>query len=173
MCIRDRRKYPVLPGTAVPKGETIKQYGNWEPRFSMNIGLSSTASLKASYNRTAQYLHLLSNTAASSPLDVWTLSTNLIKPEVAHQVALGWFKNFRDNAFEASVEVYYKDLQNQIDYVRNSDLLLNQYVEGDLLFGKGRAFGAEFFLRKNKVLLKGWLSYTLAPTCLLYPSRCV
>lgn len=161
---KGERKYPILPGAAVPKGQTIKQYGNWEPRFSMNIGLTSTASLKASYNRTAQYLHLLSNTAASSPLDVWTLSTNLIKPEVADQVALGWFQNFRDNTYEASVEVYYKDLQNQIDYVRNSDLLLNQYVEGDLLFGKGRAYGAEFFLRKNKGRLTGWLSYTLART---------
>ena len=158
------RKFPVLPGTAVPKGTTIKQYGNWEPRFSMNMSLTSTASLKASYNRTAQYLHLLSNTAASSPLDVWTLSTHLIKPEIADQVALGWFQNFRDNAYEASVEVYYKELQNQIDYVRNSDLLLNRYVEGDLLFGKGRAYGAEFFLRKNKGRLTGWLSYTLART---------
>ncbi len=158
------RKFPDLPGVAVPKGETIKQYGNWEPRFAINIGLTSTASIKASYNRTAQYLHLLSNTAASSPLDVWTLSTNIIKPEIADQVALGWFQNFRDNTYEASVEVYYKDLQNQIDYVRNSDLLLNRYVEGDLLFGKGRAYGAEFLLRKNKGRLTGWLSYTLART---------
>ncbi len=159
-----QRKFPELPGTAVPKGNVIKQYGNWEPRFSMNIGLSPTTSIKVSYNRTAQYLHLLSNTAATSPLDVWTLSTNIIKPEIADQVALGWFQNFRDNTYEASVEVYYKDLKNQIDYVRNSDLLLNRYVEGDLLFGKGRAYGAEFFLRKNKGRLTGWLSYTLART---------
>ncbi|WP_373331517.1 TonB-dependent receptor [Salmonirosea aquatica] len=160
----DERKLPVLPGTAVTKGDVIKTYGNWEPRFSMNIGLSPTASIKASYNRTVQYLHLLSNTAATSPVDVWTLSTNSIKPEIADQVALGWFQNFRDNTYEASVEVYYKDLQNQIDYVRNSDLLLNRYVEGDLLFGKGRAYGAEFFLKKNKGRLTGWLSYTLART---------
>ncbi len=161
---KGERKFPLLPGTAVEKGEVIKQYGNWEPRFSINVGLSSTASIKASYNRTAQYMHLLSNTAASSPLDVWTLSTSLIKPEIADQVALGWFQNFRDNTYEASVEIYYKKLQNQIDYVRNSDLLLNRYVEGDLLFGKGQAYGAEFFVRKNKGRLTGWLSYTLART---------
>ncbi|GAB2800041.1 TonB-dependent receptor [Rhabdobacter roseus] len=158
------RKYPVLPGQTYDQGEVINQYGNWEPRAAINVGLSASTSLKASYNRTAQYLHLLSNTAASSPLDVWTLSTSIIRPELADQVALGWFRNFRDNAYEASVEVYYKDMQNQIDYVRNSDLLLNQYVEGDLLFGKGRAYGAEFYLKKNKGKLTGWVSYTLSRT---------
>lgn len=112
----------------------------------------------------AQYLHLLSNTAASSPLDVWTLSSRLIKPQIADQIALGYFQNLKDNAYETSVEVYYKDLQNQIDYVRNSDLLLNQFLEGDLLFGKGRAYGAEFYVKKNKGNLTGWLSYTLART---------
>lgn len=162
--IPGERKWPNLPGEQFEKGERIAQYGNWEPRFSMNFGLNSTTSIKASYNRTAQYLHLLSNTAASSPLDVWTLSSAIIRPQLADQVALGWFQNFSDNAYEASVEVYYKDLQNQIDYVRNSDLLLNQYVEGDLLFGKGRAYGAEFYLKKNKGKLTGWLSYTLART---------
>jgi hypothetical protein len=161
---RGERKFPVLPGTTYEKGDVITQYGNWEPRFSINVGVGSSASIKASYNRIAQYMHLLSNTAASSPLDVWTLSTGLIKPEIADQVALGWFQNFRDNTYEASVEVYYKDLQNQIDYVRNSDLLLNRYVEGDLLFGEGRAYGAEFLVRKNKGRLTGWLSYTLSRT---------
>ncbi|MEZ4900421.1 MAG: TonB-dependent receptor [Spirosomataceae bacterium] len=142
----------------------INQYGNWEPRFSAKIELSPSASLKASYNRTVQYIHLLSNTAASSPLDVWTLSSKIIKPQIADQVALGWFQNFQDNAYEASVEVYYKDLQNQIDYVSNSDLLLNKYLEGDLLFGNGRAYGSEFYIKKNKGKLTGWLSYTLART---------
>ncbi|TDB63791.1 TonB-dependent receptor [Arundinibacter roseus] len=161
---KGERQVPQFPGTDYEDGETIASYGNWEPRFAMNLGLNSRTSLKASYNRTTQYLHLLSNTAASSPLDVWTLSTARIKPEIADQVALGWFQNFRDNTYEASVEVYYKSLQNQIDYVRNSDLLLNQFVEGDLLFGKGRAFGAEFYVKKNKGRLTGWLSYTLART---------
>ena len=162
--VKGLRKQPVFPGTTYKKGEMIKSYGNWEPRASLNIGLNSNTSIKASYNRTAQYLHLLSNTAASSPLDVWTLSSINIAPEKADQVALGWFQNFQDNMYEASVEVYYKKLYNQIDYVPGSDLLLNQFVAGDLLFGKGRAYGAEFYLKKNKGKLTGWVSYTLSRT---------
>lgn len=158
------RKQPILPGTEYGSGDVIKTYGNWEPRFAVNIGLNSVSSLKLSYNRMSQYLHLLSNTAASSPLDVWTLSSSIIKPELADQVAAGWFRNFKDNMYEASVEIYYKKLHNQIDYVTGSDLLLNQYVEGDLLFGKGRAYGAEFYLKKNKGRLTGWVSYTLSRT---------
>ena len=158
------RKMPIYPGTEYKKGDLIKSYGNWEPRFSVNIGLSASTSIKASYNRMTQYLHLLSNTAASSPLDVWTLSSANILPEKADQVALGVFQNFKDNMYEASVEVYYKKLYNQIDYVPGSDLLLNQFVAGDLLTGKGRAYGAEFYLKKNKGKLTGWVSYTLART---------
>ncbi|WP_221389792.1 TonB-dependent receptor [Dyadobacter sp. NIV53] len=158
------RKLPIYPGTEYKKGELMKSYGNWEPRFSANFSLSSSASIKASYNRMTQYLHLLSNTAASSPLDVWTLSSVNIRPEKADQVALGWFQNFKDNMYEASVEVYYKKLYNQIDYVPGSDLLLNQFVAGDLLFGKGRTYGAEFYLKKNKGKLTGWVSYTLSRT---------
>ncbi len=158
------RKAPDFPGTTYQSGELVAQYGNWEPRFSANLSLSPAASLKLSYNRTAQYLHLLSNTAASSPLDVWTLSSKNIKPQLADQVALGFFQNLDDNAYEVSVETYYKDLKNQIDYVRRSDLLLNQFVEGDLLTGQGRAYGAEFFVKKNKGKLTGWVSYTLART---------
>ncbi len=159
-----QRKLPILPGNVYKKGDVINTYDNWEPRFSINYSVSSSTSIKASYNRTSQYLHLLSNTAASSPLDVWTLSSSIIKPEKADQVALGWFQNFKDNTYEASVEVYYKKLYNQIDYVPSSSLLLNSYVEGDLLFGNGRAYGAEFYLKKNKGKLTGWISYTLSRT---------
>lgn len=144
--------------------ESIKQYGNFEPRFSMNLELNATTSLKASYNRMAQYIHLVSNTAASTPLDVWTPSTNNIKPQLADQFALGLFKNFKDNTFETSVEIYYKDLQNQLDFIDNSDLLLNRYLEGDLLQGIGRAYGAEFYVKKNKGKLTGFVSYTLSRT---------
>ena len=160
--VKGERKYPISEQKY--EAGVINHHDNWEPRFSAKIELSPSTSLKASYNRTAQYLHLLSNTAASSPLDVWTLSSKIIKPQIADQVALGWFQNFQDNTYETSIEVYYKDLQNQIDYVRNSDLLLNQYLEGDLLFGNGRAYGAEFYVKKNRGKLTGWLSYTLART---------
>jgi hypothetical protein len=144
--------------------ESIQQFGNLEPRFAMNIGLNNNTSVKIGYNRLAQYIHLLSNTTASSPLDVWTPSTNNIKPQLSDQIAVGVFKNFKNNMYESSVEVYYKTMQNQIDYIRNADLLLNPYVEGDLMYGKGRAYGAEFFVKKNKGDLSGWVSYTLSRT---------
>lgn len=146
------------------QGETIQTYTNLEPRIALNIGVGKSNSIKLSYNRLAQYIHLLSNTTASSPLDVWTPSSNNIKPQLADQVALGYFQNFSNNQYEASIEVYYKDLYNQIDYVRNADLLLNPAVEADLLFGDGMAYGAEFFLKKNKGKFNGWISYTLART---------
>ncbi|HEX8548167.1 MAG TPA: TonB-dependent receptor, partial [Cytophagaceae bacterium] len=143
--------------------ENIKTYYNLEPRLSAKLELTNSSSLKASYNRMAQYLHLLSNTAASVPLDVWTPSSNNIKPQLADQVALGYFKNFgANNDYETSVEVYYKRLQNQIDYIDHADLLLNEFLEGDLLTGKGRAYGLELYVKKNKGKLTGWISYTLA-----------
>ena len=108
-----------------------------------------------------QYIHLLSNTAASSSLDVWTPSTNNIKPEIADAYVLGYFKNFKNNTYEASLELYYKDLQNQIDYIDGADLLINKYIEGDLLTGIGRAYGLEFLFKKNRGWYSGWFSYTL------------
>lgn len=149
---------------AFSKGEVIQNYGNFEPRFAANLTLNKTSSLKLSYNRLAQYIHLLSNTTASSPLDVWTPSSNNIKPQIGDQVALGVFKNFGNNMYETSLEVYYKDLQNQVDYVRNADLLLNPAVEADLLSGDGRAYGAEFYVKKTRGKFNGWVSYTLSRT---------
>ncbi|MFC5410539.1 carboxypeptidase-like regulatory domain-containing protein [Larkinella bovis] len=161
----NQRRFPVKT-IDYGRNETIQTYGNWEPRFSAKYELNQTSSLKMSYNRLAQYLHLISNTTASTPLDVWTPSTNNIKPQIADQVAGGYFRNFgpTGSEFEASVEVYYKWLQNQVDYIDGADLLLNKYLEGDLLNGKGRAYGAEFYVKKNRGDLTGWLSYTLAKT---------
>ncbi|MBC8111625.1 MAG: TonB-dependent receptor [Verrucomicrobia bacterium] len=144
--------------------ESIQTYGNLEPRFSLKYQLSANSSIKASYNRMAQYIHLLSNTAASTPLDVWTPSTNNIKPQIAEQVAIGYFRNFSNDAYEFSAETYYKDLQNQIDYIPGADLLLNANLEGELLYGKGRAYGLELYLRKNSGKFTGFVSYTLART---------
>ncbi len=156
----------ILKINKVDPSTTVASYGNWEPRFSMKLNLGEMSSLKASYNRLAQYVHLMSNTAASTPLDVWTSSTNNIKPQIADQVALGYFKNLgpEGNEYETSVEVYYKDMQNQIDYADRSNLFLNPYFEKDLLFGQGRAYGIEFFVKKNVGKLTGWISYTLART---------
>ena len=145
-------------------GQLIQNYGNWEPRFSANYSINDRSSVKASFNHTVQYIHLVSNTAASTPLDVWTPSTKNIKPQTANQVAVGYFRNFDDNIYEFSVEAYYKSLRNQLDYVDNADLLLNPNLEGDLIQGIGRAYGLEFSLRKTRGRLTGFLSYTLART---------
>ncbi|MBD2699997.1 TonB-dependent receptor [Spirosoma sp. BT702] len=156
----------VITTLSYKGNKTIKTYGNWEPRFSAKYELNGNTSLKLSYNRLAQYIHLISNTSASTPLDIWTPSTNNIAPQIGDQIAAGYFKNFGKNGqeFEASVEVYYKWLQNQIDYIDGASLILNKYLEGDLLKGKGRAYGAEFFIKRNTGVVNGWISYTLAKT---------
>lgn len=147
------------------KYESVKLYNNFEPRFSINYALDERTSLKASYNRTAQYIHLISNSTAATPLDVWTPSTNNLKPQIADQVALGIFKNLgEDDDYETSAEVYYKTMQNQIDYINGAELLLNRNLEGQLLSGKGRAYGLELYVKKNTGKLTGWISYTLSRT---------
>ncbi|MDX2172596.1 MAG: TonB-dependent receptor [Bacteroidota bacterium] len=145
-------------------GEIIKAYLNPEPRFSANYVINQFSSIKASYNRMAQYLQLISNTAASTPLDVYTIATNNLKPLIADQGSVGYFRNFKDNTYETSVEVYYKYLQNQLDYIDNADLFINPTVENQLLQGLGRAYGAEFYVKKTKGKLQGWISYTLSKT---------
>ncbi len=160
--------------------ESIQTYLNLEPRFSLKWQTSPSSSIKASYNRTTQYIHLISNATASTPVDVWTPSTNNIKPTIGDQVALGYFKNLSNNTYELSGEIYYKKMKHLVDYIDGADLLLNEYLEGDLLDGKGRAYGLEIQAGKNKGSLTGWLSYTLARTERLvdginrnqwYPSR--
>jgi hypothetical protein len=144
--------------------QLIKQYINPEPRFSLNYVLNKRSSVKASYNRMAQYLQLISNTAASTPLDVYTIASNNLKPLIADQGSVGYFRNFLDNSIETSVEVYYKYLQNQLDYIDNADLFINPTVENQLVQGLGRAYGAEFYVRKSQGRWQGWVSYTLSQT---------
>lgn len=159
------RSRNLLTNDTVTNFRNLQQYANPEPRLSVKYEIDDKSSVKASYMRTAQYIHLLSNTAASIPLDTWTPSTNNILPQLADQVAAGYFRNFGEgNAFETSVEVYYKDMQNQIDYLDGADLQLNPQLEGQIIAGKGRAYGAEFFVKKNNGRLTGWISYTLART---------
>ena len=112
----------------------------------------------------AQYIQLISNTAASTPLDVYTLASNNTKPLVADQGSVGYFRNFFDNMLESSVEVYYKYMQNQLDYIDNANLFINPTVENQLVQGLGRAYGAEFYIKKNKGKWNGWVSYTLSKT---------
>ena len=160
---------PLTSVTPTERGEVIEDWFNLEPRAALQYQLNSSSSLKASYQRTAQYIHLLSNTAASIPLDIWTPSTNNIDPQLADQFAVGYFRNLKDNTYETSVELYYKDFNQLLDYVDGADLVLNEFVEGQTLVGEGRAYGAEFQLKKVKGRFNGWLSYTLARTERLTP----
>tara|TARA_B100000674_G_C37971240_1_gene977106 strand:+ start:1151 stop:3547 length:2397 start_codon:yes stop_codon:yes gene_type:complete len=145
--------------------KVIKDYYNWEPRFSAKFDVDKVSSVKLSYNRMAQYIHLMSNTAASTPLDFYSPTTNNIRPQLADQIAGGYFRNYGKNLqWESSLEVYYKDLQNQIGYIPTAELQLNDYYEGDLYSGDGRAYGTELMLRKNSGKLSGWLSLTLSKT---------
>ena len=160
---------PLTSVTPTERGEVIEDWFNLEPRAALQYQLNPSSSLKASYQRTAQYIHLLSNTAASIPLDIWTPSTNNIDPQLADQFAVGYFRNLKDNTYETSVELYYKDFNQLLDYVDGADLVLNEFVEGQTLVGEGRAYGAEFQLKKVKGRFNGWLSYTLARTERLTP----
>jgi len=142
----------------------IKNYFYPEPRFSANFILNQQSSIKWSYNRMLQYIQIVSNTAATTPLDVYTPSTNNVKPLIADQGTIGYYRNFKDNTYETSIEVFYKYLQNQLDYVDNADLLINKYVEAQFLQGIGRAYGIEVYIKKTKGKWNGWLSYTLSRT---------
>lgn len=162
----------TFPNTTLPlqetrtytKGKLIKDYLNAEPRFSTNYIINKFSSIKASYNRMAQYIQLISNTAASTPLDVYTIASNNIKPLTADQGSIGYFRNMKENMYETSIEVYYKYLKNQLDYIDNADLFINPTVENQLVQGLGRAYGAELYVKKSKGKLQGWISYTLSKT---------
>ncbi|PPK87706.1 outer membrane receptor protein involved in Fe transport [Neolewinella xylanilytica] len=160
---------PLTGVTPTERNEVIDDWLNLEPRAAAQFTLNSTSSVKASYQRTVQYIHLLSNTTASIPLDIWTPSTNNIQPQRADQFALGYFRNLSDNTYELSLETYYKDFANLVDYIDGADLILNELVEGQVLSGEGRAYGAEVQLKKNKGRASGWLSYTLARSERLVP----
>jgi len=159
------KRRTVASVTNFEKGETISTYGNLQPRVSFKWQFSPQSSVKGSYNRMVQYLHLISNTTASNPLDVWAPTTDNLKPELADQFTLGWFTDIGENRnWEFSVEGYYRKTYNQVDYIDGADLLINEYLEGDLLSGSGRAYGSEFYLQKKNGRLTGWASYTLGRT---------
>ena len=145
-------------------GQFVKTYYNLQPRVTANYVLNEKNSIKASYNRNAQNLHLISNSTSGNPTDLWIPSSKNVKPEICDQVSLGYFRNLKNNMFEFSTEVYYKNMQNQIDYKDGAQLTLNANIESQLLFGKGRAYGVEFFLKKKYGRFNGWIGYTLSKT---------
>lgn len=153
---------PVIGSRVYADGEAITSYNNWEPRLSFRLQTSERTSVKGSYNRMVQYLHLISNTTASNPLDVWNSSTNNIRPQLADQFTLGYFRDLtEDKQYELSFEGYLRYTYNQIDYIDGADLLINNFLEGDLLSGDGRAYGIETYFQKKSGRLNGWVSYTL------------
>lgn len=150
-------------------GEIVKTYNSLEPRLFVNTSLGANSSLKAGVTATTQYLHLVSNSSSTLPADVWVASSELVRPQRGWQYAIGYFQNLRNNAYEASVEAYYKDLKDQIDYRESFvDNSVDQ-VEDEFVFGNGEAYGLEFFLRKNKGELNGWIGYTLSRTERTFP----
>ncbi|MFT7335832.1 MAG: hypothetical protein ACI9M1_001765 [Porticoccaceae bacterium] len=153
------------------KNKTIKSYNNLEPRFSIAYKINDDQSVKASYNRMAQYLQLISNTSSPTPLDVWTPSDNYIKPQIADQIALGYFKNFSDKMYSLEVETYYKKVQNRLDYIDGADLIANKAIEQIILNGQLRSYGLELMFRKNEGKLNGWISYTLSKSEQQTPGR--
>ena len=155
--------------TYYQSGKIVKSYITPEPRFAASYQLNTTSSFKLSYDRNAQNIHLLNNSAYLSVTNVYLPSSNNIKPEIADQVALGYYHTFYDNGFEFSSEIYYKNLQNQIDYKNGANLVGNADIEADLLYGSGRAYGWETYIKKKSGRFTGWLSYTLSKTELKIP----
>ncbi|RZA02925.1 MAG: TonB-dependent receptor [Sphingobacteriaceae bacterium] len=148
----------------VSSGQVYKTYINLEPRFSASYSVNEQTSVKAAYNRNTQNIHILSNSTSANPTDLYVLSSNNIKPQIADQLSVGYFKNFADNLYEFSIETYYKAMQNQIDYKNGAQLIANDNVESQLLYGIGRAYGAEFFFKKRYGRFNGWVGYTLSKT---------
>jgi hypothetical protein len=144
------------------RNNVISSFFNIEPRVSLAYQINSNNSIKASYNKMSQYLHLLSNTSSPTPLDIWTPSGKYVKPQLLNQFAIGYFKNLKDNNYSIEIESFYKTVKNRIDYIDGADLIANNAIEQVILNGEAKAYGLEFLLRKNEGKFKGWLAYTLS-----------
>lgn len=153
------------------KNKVLKSYDFLEPRFSLAYQLDDNQSIKTSYNRMVQYLQLISNTSSPTPLDVWTPSDKFIKPQIADQVALGYFKNLNNNKYSLEIETFYKKVQNRLDYIDGANLIANKALEQVILNGELRAYGLELMLRKNEGKFTGWISYTLSKSEQKTPGR--
>ena len=153
------------------RNKSIAEYSNFEPRFTIAYELNENQSIKASYNRMAQYLQLVSNTQSPTPLDVWTPSDNYIKPQIADQVAVGYFQNFNNGDYTLELESYYKKVENRMDYIDGADLIANEAIEQVILNGRMRSYGLEMLIRKNSGDLNGWIAYTLSRSEQQTPGR--
>ncbi|WP_321288360.1 TonB-dependent receptor [uncultured Sunxiuqinia sp.] len=154
--------YEVVDSTVYNSGEVYKNYWGLEPRFGVNYLFAKDWSFKFNYNRSRQTIQQATNTSAGSPLDIWFPASPNVKPQVADQFALGIFRNLQNGVYQLSVEAYYKDMKNTIDFADHAELLLNKYLEGELRVGKAKAYGTEFLVKKTEGKLTGWIGYTLS-----------
>ena len=154
----------IIHQTDYANGEIIKTYFEPEPRLSLSLMLDEFSSVKVSYQRMAQNVHLLSASTSDNPTDVWVPNSFIIRPETSNQVSAGYFRNFLNNTFETYVEVYYKTLEHQIDYKDGTNIFLNAHIEADMAFGRGRSYGMELFIKKRLGKFTGWVGYTLSKT---------
>lgn len=154
----------ILDTTSYKSNEIVQSYLHLEPRINMTYILNPASSIKASYTRNTQNLHLVLNSNTSTPTDIWISSSKNVKPEISDQVALGYFQNFKDDKFQLSTEIYYRWMQNQMDLKNGAEIQANKHLEGELLFGVGRSYGLEMMLKKKYGRLNGWISYTLSRT---------
>ena len=159
--------------TVSSKGNSLATFYNLEPRASLALSFNANTSLKASYMRMSQYLHLLSNTSSPTPLDVWTPSGPYVKPQLLNQYALGYFKLSKNGRYSIETEVFYKDIANRIDYIDGANLIANNAIEQVILNGEARAYGWEFMLKKNLGKFTGWIAYTLSKSEQRTPGRTI
>jgi len=152
--------YVAIDSTVYKSGEVIKTFYRLSPRVGVTYLLDNHSSVKANYARTNQFLQMASNSTAGTPLDLWFTAGKNIEPQICNQYAVGYFRNLQNNELEASVEMFYKDMQNTVDFRDHAQLLLNRKLDGELRFGRSRSYGAEFQIQKNQGKLTGWISYT-------------
>lgn len=155
-------EFKTVDSTVYKRGKVFNSYGGWEPRVSLVVQINDASSVKSSYNRTMQYIHLASNSTIGSPLDVYMPSSPNILPQSADQISIGYYRNFFNNSIEASVEFYYKQMDNQVDFKDHAELILNPQIEGEVRIAEGEAYGMELLFRKQYGKLTGWMSYTLS-----------
>jgi outer membrane receptor protein involved in Fe transport len=152
--------YTAIDSSVYRAGIVYNTYLGWEPRLGLLYDFNTHHSVKASYSRTYQYLQLAQNSTVGTPLDIWFAASPNVKPQIADQVAMGYFRNFRHNTIETSVEVYYKWMNHVIDFKDFANLILNNKLEGEIRSGKGWSYGIEFLIRLNEEKINGWVSYT-------------
>lgn len=163
------RNNGVIDTVEFTRSDNIKTYGGLEPRFSSRFRINNNISIKAGITVNKQYMHLVSNSTTTLPFDVWVPSTDRVKPQTVVQYSLGYFQNYKDDMFETSIEAYYKDMSNQIEFGESYVAQIDQDPENGFTFGKGQAYGFEFFVKKAKGKFTGWVGYTLSYTWRKFP----